>query len=85
MQSARLCDCGIEMVEPMGIAPTEILLAKQTPLLHSDHGPIVNPIVNYTKLVDSAGLEPPIDVIARTNYVSTVYKTASLRPIEVKS
>ena len=58
VQSARLCDCGIEMVEPMGIAPTEILLAKQTPLLHSDHGPIVNHIVNYTKLVDSAGLEP---------------------------
>ena len=28
------------MVEPKGVAPSEILLAKQTPLLHSDHGPI---------------------------------------------
>ena len=48
----------LKLVEPMGIAPTEILLAKQTPLLHSDHGPIVNLVANYTKLVDSAGLEP---------------------------
>ena len=38
-----------------------------------------------TKLVGEAGLEPAIDVISRTNYVSTVYKTASLLPIEKKS
>ena len=37
------------------------------------------------KLVRVEGLEPPIDVIARTNYVSTVYKTASLHPNEKKS
>ena len=28
------------VVEPKGVAPSKILLAKQTPLLHSDHGPI---------------------------------------------
>lgn len=28
------------MVEPKGVAPSKILHAKQTPLLHSDHGPI---------------------------------------------
>ena len=37
------------------------------------------------KLVGEAGLEPAIDVISRTNYVSTAYKTASLLPIEIKS
>ena len=30
------------------------------------------------KMVGEAGLEPAIDVISRTTYVSTVYKTASL-------
>ena len=30
------------------------------------------------KLVGEVGLEPTIDVISRTNYVSTVYRTASL-------
>ena len=30
------------------------------------------------KMVGEAGLEPAIDVISRTNYVSTAYKTASL-------
>lgn len=33
-----------------------------------------------TKLVGEVGLEPTIDVISRTNYVSTAYKTASLLP-----
>ena len=71
-------------MEVTGLEPVISLLAKQvqSPLCHT---PNVNPIVNYTKLVGAEGLEPPIDVIARTNYVSTVYKTASLRPIEVKS
>ena len=53
-----------------------MMLAKH-PCLLIHYGPI--------KMVGAEGLEPPIDVIARTNYVSTVYKTASLHPIEMKS
>ena len=53
----------LKLVEPMGIAPTEILLAKQTPLLHSDHGPIVNPVVNYAKLVRVVGIAPTYNTL----------------------
>ena len=61
------------------------MLAKHVPNC-SRHVPIVKlAMFNYTKLVGAEGLEPPIDVISRTNYVSTVYKTASLRPNEKKS